>query len=75
MMAAAEPRRFDTSTSLPGAGLPHDRLARMAARRAFVDLKAVFIAASHAQKALDFLHARQPAGLAPSEAEDMAVAA
>lgn len=44
-MAAAEPRRFDTSTSLPGAGLPHDRLARMAARRAFVDLKAVFIAA------------------------------
>jgi hypothetical protein len=30
---------------LPGGGLPHDRMARMAARRVFVDLKSVFMAA------------------------------
>lgn len=35
---------------LPGAGLPHDRLARLAARRAFVDLKQDFM---HAVAALD----------------------
>lgn len=35
---------------LPGAGLPNDRLARMAARRAFVDLKQDFM---HAVAALD----------------------
>ena len=39
------------------------------------DKKAIFIAASHAQKALDFLHARQPARSGPSEEEEMAVAA
>lgn len=44
-MAAREPRRFDMAAGLPGAGLPHDRMSRLAARRAFVDLKAVFIAA------------------------------
>jgi hypothetical protein len=30
---------------LPGAGLPHDRLARIAARRVFVDLKQTFMQA------------------------------
>lgn len=30
---------------MPGAGLPHDRHARLAARRAFMDLKVGFIAA------------------------------
>lgn len=35
---------------LPGAGLPNDRLARVAARRAFVDLKQDFI---HAVAALE----------------------
>lgn len=35
---------------LPGAGLPNDRLARIAARRAFVDLKQDFI---HAVAALE----------------------
>jgi hypothetical protein len=44
-MAACEPRRFGTSSSFPGAGLPHDRMSRLAARRAFVDLKHVFSAA------------------------------
>jgi hypothetical protein len=39
------PRQFHTSGWLPGAGLPHDRASRLAARRAFVELKQVFIAA------------------------------
>lgn len=30
------------SPALPGAGLPHDRMARVAARRAFVALKQTF---------------------------------
>jgi hypothetical protein len=44
----AQPRQFFASPGLPGlpgAGLPQDRLARMAARRAFVELKAMFMAA------------------------------
>ena len=41
----AEPRCFMASAEVPGAGLPHDRHARMAARRAFVELKQVFVAA------------------------------
>lgn len=44
-MGAQDPRQFFTATALPGAGLPHDRMSRLAARRAFVDLKTVFIAA------------------------------
>jgi hypothetical protein len=43
------PRRFGHA-GLPGAGLPHDRLARLAARRAFVGLKQDFM---HAVAALD----------------------
>ncbi|MFY9514020.1 MAG: hypothetical protein WAQ05_23910 [Rubrivivax sp.] len=41
-MLPAEPRHFLPSPGLPGAGLPHDRLARLAARRAFVELKLNF---------------------------------
>jgi hypothetical protein len=44
------PRHFVHAGGLPGAGLPHDRLARLAARRAFVDLKLDFM---HAVAALD----------------------
>lgn len=47
-MMGADPRQFFASPGLPGlpgAGLPHDRLARLAARRAFVDLKCVFLSA------------------------------
>lgn len=36
------PRHFLPTAALPGAGLPGDRLAHMAARRAFVDLKLTF---------------------------------
>ncbi len=39
---AVEPRHFIATPALPGAGLPSDRIARMAARRAFVALKLVF---------------------------------
>jgi len=35
----AQPRHFAAYGPLPGAGLPHDRLARLAARQAFVGLK------------------------------------
>lgn len=41
----AEPRCYMSSSQLPGVGLPHDRHARLAARRAFVELKQVFVAA------------------------------
>ncbi len=44
-MSTAGPRRFFASADLPGAGLPHDRMSRLAARRAFVELKHVFTAA------------------------------
>lgn len=45
MMAPAAPRQFHSTAALPGAGLPNDRASRTAARRAFVELKQVFIAA------------------------------
>jgi hypothetical protein len=37
------PRHFLDNAGLPGAGLPHDRLAQLAARRAFVELKHTFL--------------------------------
>lgn len=37
------PRHFLPTAALPGAGLPGDRMARLAARRAFVELKLNFI--------------------------------
>jgi len=42
MLLPAAPRHFMPSPGLPGAGLPHDRMARLAARRAFVELKLNF---------------------------------
>lgn len=44
-MLSAEPRRFDPAPMLAGAGLPSDRAAQVAARRAFVALKVRFMAA------------------------------
>lgn len=41
-MQPTAPRHFVQSNALPGAGLPHDRLALVAARQAFVDLKLSF---------------------------------
>jgi len=42
---AAAPRHFVAQAGLPGAGLPNDRLARIAARRVFVGLKQDFMRA------------------------------
>jgi hypothetical protein len=41
--AGAAPRQFVAESGLPGAGLPGDRLAHLAARRAFVGLKLAFL--------------------------------
>lgn len=38
-----QPRHFLPDAALPGAGLPGDRMARLAARKAFVELKLGFI--------------------------------
>lgn len=46
-MLPTAPRHFMPSPALPGAGLPHDRLALLAARRAFVVLKLTFQQAVH----------------------------
>ncbi len=45
MMQQVEPRRFTPGAGLLDAGLPSDRGARMAARRAFVELKHGFLRA------------------------------
>ncbi|MDP1533088.1 MAG: hypothetical protein Q8N44_17375 [Rubrivivax sp.] len=37
------PRHYVSSPALPGVGLPHDRMARLAARQAFVELKRDFM--------------------------------
>jgi hypothetical protein len=39
------PRHFTPDAGLPGAGLPGDRMAQLAARRAFVALKLTFLGA------------------------------
>ncbi len=44
-MSQPSPRHFLPTAALPGAGLPNDRLARLAARRAFVELKLTFLEA------------------------------
>ena len=45
MIQQPQPRHFMPSAALSGAGLPNDRMARLAARRAFVDLKLTFMEA------------------------------
>ncbi len=44
-MLAPQPRHFLPDAALPGAGLPGDRMARLAARAAFVELKLGFVEA------------------------------
>lgn len=69
MSGLPAPRQFHTSGLLPGAGLPHDRASRLAARRAFVELKQVFIAAvdSIGGDSGDWLRALVRAAEDPSE--------
>lgn len=45
-MLHPSPRHFLPTACLPGAGLPGDRMARLAARQAFVELKLSFIDAA-----------------------------
>ena len=54
MQTADAPRHFLPGPGVPGAGLPHDRFARVAARQAFVELKQTFL------DALDVLPAVRP---------------
>lgn len=44
-MSGPAPRHHLSRSALVGAGLPDDRQARIAARRAFVDLKQTYLAA------------------------------
>ncbi len=53
MTTNAAPRHFLDNAGLPGSGMPHDRLARIAARRAFVELKTTF------QRAVDPLQGKR----------------
>lgn len=69
-MLQPSPRHFLPSAALPGAGLPGDRMARLAARKAFVELKLAFIDAvgSLAGRDGDWLrqlvrHAEEPVDL------------
>jgi len=52
------PRHFSPGASLPGAGLPGDRSARMAARQAFVNLKRVFMEALQGASNVGWLSAQ-----------------
>jgi hypothetical protein len=45
MIQHPQPRHFLPTTALAGAGLPNDRMAKVAARRAFVELKLTFLEA------------------------------
>ncbi|HNU11952.1 MAG TPA: hypothetical protein PKJ45_11420 [Rubrivivax sp.] len=44
-MHHSSPRHYLPTAALPGAGLPDDRMARLAARKAFVELKLSFLEA------------------------------
>ena len=69
-MNAAAPRHHLARTALSGAGMPDDRMARIAARKAFVNLKQAYLAAVEALPGprADWLrfqirHAAEPADL------------
>ena len=61
----AGPRHFSPGAGLPGAGLPGDRSARMAARRAFVDLKLTFLHALEGTPEIEWLCAQVRAAEEP----------
>lgn len=60
-----DPRHFSPGASLPGAGLPGDRGARLAARRAFVDLKLTFLTALDGTPGVDWLNTQVRAAEEP----------
>ena len=59
------PRHFSPGARLPGAGLPGDRGAQLAARRAFVDLKLTFLVALEGAPAVEWLSAQVRAAEEP----------
>lgn len=59
-MQVAAPRQFS-----PGAAVPAGRSARLAARRAFVDLKVTFMQALADMPHMDWLHAQVRCAEAP----------
>jgi hypothetical protein len=73
-MLQPSPRHFMPSAALPGAGLPGDRMARLAARKAFVELKLTFIEAVEAPLAGTRRRLAAPAG-APRRGAGRPVAA
>jgi hypothetical protein len=69
-MNGVAPRHHPARAALNGAGMPHDRQARVAARRAFVNLKQTYLMAIEAVPGprADWLrfqirHAEEPADL------------
>lgn len=60
-----DPRHFSPGARLPGAGLPGDRSARLAARRAFVDLKQTFLTALDGASGVDWLNTQVRAAEEP----------
>lgn len=54
-MQQLSPRHFSPGAGLPGSGLPGDRSARLAARRAFVDLKLTFLHALDGTPGIEWL--------------------
>ncbi|MDP3614649.1 MAG: hypothetical protein Q8R98_22635, partial [Rubrivivax sp.] len=54
-MQQLSPRHFSPGAGLPGSGLPGDRSARLAARRAFVDLKLTFLHALDGAPGIEWL--------------------
>lgn len=64
-MQHISPRHFSPGAGLPGAGLPGDRGARLAARRAFVDLKLTVLHALDGARGVDWLCAQVRAAEEP----------
>jgi hypothetical protein len=64
-MQHVSPRHFSPGAGLPGAGLPGDRGARLAARRAFVDLKLTFLTALDGSVGTDWLRTQVRAAEEP----------
>ena len=61
------PRHFGPVAGMPGAGLPGDRSARMAARQAFVDLKLTFLHAMNGLPDAEWLRAQVRASEEPED--------
>jgi hypothetical protein len=66
-MQPTPPRQFTPTPFLPGGGMPGDRDARLAARRAFVDLKRTFLHALEDLHNAEWLRAQVRSAEDPSD--------